>query len=47
MAKKSKTFGVSNFKGSTRRKRPGRHAKSPNKARKRIHKAKYRGQGRG
>ena len=47
MAKKKSLFGVSNFKGSTRKKRPGRHAKSPNKARKRIHKAKYRGQGRG
>jgi len=26
-------------------KRPGRHSKSPNKASKRMHKKKYRGQG--
>jgi len=45
MAKKSK-FGVSNYIQKTRKKRPGRHAKSPNKAKKRQHKAKYRGQGR-
>jgi len=45
MAKKS-TFGVSNFIKKTRRKRPGRHSKSPNKSQKNQHKAKYRGQGR-
>jgi len=32
MAKKSKTFGVNNFIKKTRRKRPGRHSKSPNKS---------------
>ena len=32
MAKKSKTFGVNNYIKSKRRKRPGRHAKSPNKS---------------
>lgn len=31
MAKKSKTFGVNNFTKKTRKKRPGRHSKSPNK----------------
>ena len=46
MAKKSKTFGVNNYISRTRKKRPGRHSKSPNKASKRMHKAKYRGQGR-
>ena len=46
MAKKSKTFGVNNYHERTRKKRPGRHSKSPNKSRKRIHKSKYRGQGR-
>ena len=46
MAKKSKTFGVNTYHARTRKKRPGRHAKSPNKHRKRIHKSKYRGQGR-
>jgi hypothetical protein len=44
MAKKS-SFGVSNFKGSTRKKRRGRHSKSPNKSFKRSFKA-YVGQGR-
>lgn len=46
MAKKSKTFGVNNYHARTRKKRPGRHAKSPNKHRKRQHKSRYRGQGR-
>jgi len=32
MAKKSKTFGVNNFIKKTRKKRPGRHSKSPNKS---------------
>jgi len=44
MAKKG-TFGVSNFRGSTRKKRKGRHTKSPNKSAKRSMK-KYNGQGR-
>jgi len=39
-------FGVSNYTKKTRKKRPGRHSKSPNKAKKRQHKSKYRGQGR-
>lgn len=43
MAKKG-TFGVSNFIRSKRRKRPGRHSKSPNKSFKRSHKP-YVGQG--
>ena len=30
MAKKPK-YGVNNYKGSTKKKRPGRHAKKPNK----------------
>ena len=45
MAKKSKTFGVNNYIGKTRKKRPGRHSKSPNKSAKRSIK-KYKGQGR-
>lgn len=44
MAKKA-LMGVSNFRGSTRKKRKGRHAKSPNKSFKRSFK-KYIGQGR-
>ena len=44
MAKKS-SLGVSNFRGSTRKKRRGRHSKSPNKSFKRSYKP-YRGQGR-
>ena len=47
MAKKSKTFGVNNYHAKTRKKRPGRHSKSPNKSAKRNRKKKYRGQGRG
>jgi len=43
---KSKTFGVNNFKGSNKKKRRGRHSKSPNKSAKRSTKRKYRGQGR-
>lgn len=46
MAKKSKTFGVNNYHKRTPKKRPGRHAKSPNKHKKRQHKSRYRGQGR-
>ena len=43
MAKKS--IGISNFIRSKRRKRPGRHSKSPNKSVKRSFKP-YIGQGR-
>ena len=42
MAKAPK-FGVSNYRGSTRKKRPGRHTKRPNKS---FSKKKYNGQGR-
>ena len=45
MPKKKSLFGVNNFIKKTRRKRPGRHSKSPNKSKRKIHKAKYRGQG--
>ena len=45
MAKKKSLFGVNNFIKKTRRKRPGRHSKSPNKSKRKMHKAKYRGQG--
>ena len=41
MAKKPK-FGVNNYKGSTRKKRPKRHSKKPNK---KFDKKKSRGQG--
>jgi hypothetical protein len=43
MAKKKPLFGVNTYRGSTKRKRPGRHAKKPNK---KFSKKKYRGQGR-
>jgi len=39
MAKAPK-FGVNNYKGATRKKRPGRHKKRPNKHEKRM--GKYR-----
>ena len=42
MAKKPK-FGVNNYKGSTKKKRPGRHTKKPNK---KFSRKMYRGQGR-
>ena len=42
MAKKPK-YGVNNYRGSTKRKRPGRHAKKPNK---KFSRKMYRGQGR-
>jgi hypothetical protein len=42
MAKKQK-FGVNNYKGSTRKKRPKRHSKKPNK---KFDRKKSRGQGR-
>ena len=44
MARKRKPlFGVSSYKKKPKKKRPGRHAKRPNKHNKRV---KYRGQGR-
>ena len=43
MAKKKPLFGVNTYKGSTRKKRPGRHTKNPNK---KFSRKKYRGQGR-
>ena len=46
MAKKKPLFGVNTYHKRKPRKRPGRHSKSPNKASKRMKKAKYRGQGR-
>lgn len=42
MARKVKEFTPLERK---RIKRPGRHSKSPNKASKRMHKKRYRGQG--
>lgn len=39
---KSKTFGVNLYHKRTRRKRPGRHSKNPNK---RFTRKKYKGQG--
>ena len=42
MAKKPK-YGVNNYRGSTKKKRPGRHAKKPNK---KFSRKMYRGQGR-
>ena len=45
MARKKKPlFGVSNYKKKKPRKRPGRHAKRPNKGSRRK---SYKGQGRG
>ena len=43
MARKKPLFGASNYKKKRPRKRPGRHAKSPNKN---NTKKKYKGQGR-
>ena len=43
MARKFKEFTKLETK---RAKRPGRHSKSPNKQSRRMHKTKYRGQGR-
>jgi|TARA_R100000988_G_scaffold56543_1_gene28219 hypothetical protein len=43
--KKGNLFGVNTYRFRTPKKRPGRHAKSPNKNTKRMTK-KYRGQGR-
>ena len=45
MARKRPLFGTSNYKKRTRKKRPGRHAKSYSKRRSKR-KLKYRGQGR-
>ena len=42
MAKKPK-YGVNNYRGSTKKKRPGRHTKKPNK---KFSRKMYRGQGR-
>ena len=47
MAKKKPLFGVNPYRNQKPRKRPRRHAKSPNKSTKRMKKKKYRGQGRG
>ena len=46
MAKKRPLFGVSNYVKRTRKKRPGRHSKRPNKNTKEFHRKRYRGQGR-
>tara|TARA_R100000005_G_C4913107_1_gene149871 strand:+ start:187 stop:318 length:132 start_codon:yes stop_codon:yes gene_type:complete len=43
MGKKKPLFGVNNYHKRTAKKRPGRHAKKPNK---RFNRKKYRGQGR-
>jgi hypothetical protein len=45
MARKKPLFGVNTYIKKTKRKRPGRHAKRPNKNKKRTMK-KYIGQGR-
>tara|TARA_Y100001951_G_scaffold93584_1_gene89321 strand:+ start:452 stop:592 length:141 start_codon:yes stop_codon:yes gene_type:complete len=46
MAKRKNIFGVNTYVKRTRKKRPGRHTKRPNKNTKEFHKKKYRGQGR-
>jgi hypothetical protein len=46
MAKKRPLFGASNYKKKTKKKRPGRVSKKPNKHSKNIKRKKYRGQGR-
>ena len=43
MAKKSNPYGTGLFFKRTKKKRPGRHSKSPNKS---FDKKKYNGQGR-
>jgi hypothetical protein len=43
MAKKSNPYGTGLFYKRTKKKRPGRHSKSPNKS---FDKKKYNGQGR-
>ena len=45
MAKKN-TFGVNTYHKRTRKKRPGRHTKKPNKNTKEYKRKRYRGQGR-
>ena len=45
MAKKN-TFGVNTYHKRTRKKRPGRHIKKPNKHTKEFKRKRYRGQGR-
>jgi hypothetical protein len=46
MARKRPLFGVSNYKKQTKKKRPGRISKRPNKHSKNYKRKKYRGQGR-
>ena len=46
MARKRPLFGPSTYKKNTRKKRPGRHAKRPNKNTKNYKRKKYRKQGR-
>ena len=44
MAKKKPLFGVNNYIKQSKKKRPGRHSKSPSKRKNKV--KKYRGQGR-
>ena len=46
MARKRPLFGTSTYKKKTRKKRPGRVSKRPNKNTKNYKRKKYRGQGR-
>ena len=46
MARKRPLFGPSTYKKKTRKKRPGRGSKRPNKNTKNYKRKKYRGQGR-
>ena len=46
MARKKPLFGVNLYKKRTKRKRPGRVSKRPNKHTKNYKRKKYRGQGR-
>ena len=46
MARKKPLFGPSTYKKKTRKKRPGRVSKRPNKNTKNYKRKKYRGQGR-
>ena len=46
MARKRPLFSASNYKKKTKRKRPGRISKRPNKHSKNYKRKKYRGQGR-
>ena len=45
MARKRPLFGANNYKKKTKRKRPGRISKRPNKNTKNYKRKKYRGQG--